>query len=114
MSKKKRMQKIARERMHWLFELAEQEFEEHPERSNRYIELALKIGKRYNESIPQELKKNYCKECHSFLKQGENAKIRVKGKMLKVSCEECGAVKKISAVKGVKKAQRKDQGKKRK
>lgn len=114
MSKREIVQKIARERIYRLFELAEEEFKEHPERSNRYIELALRIGKKCNVSVPQELKKNYCKKCHSFLKAGLNAKIRVSGSILKITCLKCNATKKISAVRKERKASRTNQGRKRK
>jgi len=40
--------KIARERIEILFKIAERKLEGHPERSRRYIELARKIGLRYN------------------------------------------------------------------
>ena len=41
------MLEIAEERMDILFSQAEKEFNEHPERSHRYVELARKISKKY-------------------------------------------------------------------
>ena len=96
--------RIALERIYRLFELAGVEFVRHPERSNRYVQLALKIGKRCNVPVPHELKRNYCKKCHAFLKEGANAKIRVSGGILKITCTGCGVTKKISAVRNGKKA----------
>jgi len=108
------VQGIALERVYRLFELAGVEFKAHPERSDRYVELALKIGKRCNVSVPQELKKNYCKKCFSYLKEGANSKIRVGGGILKITCAKCGATKKISAVKKAKTVLRKAKASKRK
>jgi len=53
-------QKIARERIQILFSLAEKEIKKHPERSRRYIELARKLGLRYNVRLPRELKRKFC------------------------------------------------------
>ena len=47
------MIEIAQERMNILFNRAEKEYKEHPERSHRYVELARKISKKYNAKIPQ-------------------------------------------------------------
>lgn len=83
------IEQISLERMHRLFELAEYEFEKHPERSQRYVQLAQKIGTRNKVKIPFELKKQFCKNCGSFLKIGKNGKLRVKGTALKITCNEC-------------------------
>jgi RNase P subunit RPR2 len=40
------MIEIAQERMDILFNRAEKEYKEHPERSHRYVELARKISKK--------------------------------------------------------------------
>jgi len=94
-SKKSRVQEIALERIYRLFELAEKELsKENCGRSKRYVELALKIRDRNRARMPVELKAKYCKKCRAFLKAGKNAKVRVSGKMVVVSCLECGAVKK--------------------
>ncbi len=114
MNKRTVIQGIALARIHRLFELAEKEFPNHPERSNRYVELALRIGKKCNVAMPQELKKSYCKKCHCFLKEGVNSKVRVSGSILKITCLECNSTKKISAVKRGRKPGKKEKAKKRK
>ncbi len=93
--KKLILQKIALERIYRLFELAEKMFEKKPELSKRYIELARKIGMRYNVSIPFELKQKFCKRCNAFLKPGVNAKIRISKHIVKVTCLECNYTRKI-------------------
>jgi ribonuclease P protein subunit RPR2 len=84
-------QKIARERIQILFYLAEKELDKHPERSRRYIELARKIGMRYNIRLPKELKRKFCKSCNSLLIPGRTAKVRLerKRKTIAIYCLKC-------------------------
>lgn len=91
------VRRIALERIYRLFELAEKNMEKHPERSKRYIELALKIGKRCKVSIPSELKRHFCKKCGAFLKAGVNSKMRIAKHIVKVTCLNCGYTRKIRA-----------------
>ena len=87
-------QDIARERISILFGLAEKEFKEHRERSQRYIQLARKIGMRYNVKIPENLKGSFCKNCNSYLKPGVNCRIRTNPaqKAIIIKCLECGKI----------------------
>jgi len=84
--------RIAKERIKILFDLAEKEFEEYPERSRRYIELARKIGLRYNIRLPKELKRKFCKNCNSLLIPGKSCSVRLVSRMrvVKVRCLNCG------------------------
>ena len=83
---------IAKERISILFNLAEKMFKENKKYSNRYVELARKIGMRYNVKIPKELKRKFCKHCKSYLVSGVNSVHRTnpKEKAVEVSCKECG------------------------
>lgn len=85
-------QKIAKERIAILFDLAEKEFEKHPERSKRYVELARKIGLRYNVRFPKQLKRRFCKNCNSLLIPGKSSLVRVSRKNLIVKCLSCNKV----------------------
>jgi ribonuclease P protein subunit RPR2 len=85
-------QKIARERIQILFDLAEKELRKHPERSRRYVELARKIGLRYNIRLPRELKRKFCKNCNSLLKPGLTSTIRLEKKMLSIKCTFCNKI----------------------
>jgi ribonuclease P protein subunit RPR2 len=84
-------QKIAKERIQILLSLAEKEFKKHAERSKRYVELARKIGLRYNVRIPKELKRKFCKNCNSLLIPGITSKVRLdsKRKSLSIKCLKC-------------------------
>ena len=82
------------ERIIILFKQAEEAFSDHPERSNRYVEMALRISMRYNVRIPADLKKRYCKACKAYLVPGRNSIVRT-GKTQRsvlTTCSECGHV----------------------
>jgi ribonuclease P protein subunit RPR2 len=85
-------QKIARERIKILFDLAEKELRQHPERSRRYVELARKIGLRYNVRLPKELKRKFCKNCNTLLKPGLTCSIRIQNKMITIKCKNCNKI----------------------
>lgn len=86
------MRKIAKERIEILFRQAEKEFPEHKERSNRYVELARKIGMRYKVRIPKKLKRKFCNNCYSYIKPGVNCSVRLDSEENTVvwKCKECG------------------------
>jgi len=86
--------RIAKERIRILFELAEKEFKAHPERSRRYIQLARKIGLRYNVRLSKELKRKFCKNCNSLLIPGFSSRVRIKSKekIVEVECLNCGKI----------------------
>jgi ribonuclease P protein subunit RPR2 len=86
--------RIAGERIRMLFELAEKEFKKHPERSKRYVELARKIGMRYNVRLTKGMKMRFCSKCLSFLKPGVNCRVRTRKDKLSVvvTCLGCGHV----------------------
>lgn len=78
--------KIARERIQILFDEAEKA---DPKLARRYVELARKIGMRYNVRIPRDLKRKYCKHCHAFLRFGANAKHSVRKGVVTIKCFSC-------------------------
>jgi len=84
--------KIAEERIQILFDLAEKEFKKYPERSSRYVELARKIGLRYNIRLPKETKRKFCKNCNTLLKPGLTSKIRFQNKTLTIKCVVCNKI----------------------
>ena len=86
--------KIAKERIKILFELAEKEFKKHPERSKRYIQLARKIGLRYNIRLTKEQKRKFCKNCNSLLLPGVSCKVRLdkNKKTVSIKCLNCNKI----------------------
>jgi ribonuclease P protein subunit RPR2 len=86
-------QDIAKERIQVLFDLAEKEFKKHPERSRRYVQLARKIGLRYNVRLPKEIKRSFCKKCNGLLLPGKSCTVRFVGrKVLTIKCSNCNKI----------------------
>jgi ribonuclease P protein subunit RPR2 len=80
---------IARERIGVLFGQAREAFPEHPERSNRYVELARKIAMRQRVRIDRELRRQYCHHCYAFLVPGSNMRVRVHRGNVVITCQSC-------------------------
>lgn len=83
---------IAEERIHILFEEAAEQFDTHPERSHRYVEIARIIAMKFNLSMPDDLKERFCPECYAYWTPGENVTIRLKDGTKVYTCDECGEV----------------------
>jgi ribonuclease P protein subunit RPR2 len=90
-------QEIAEERMRILMHLAGKEFGPHPERSDRYVQLARKIGMRYNVKMPRELKLMFCPGCGRYIVPGRNCVVRASARTrsMEVKCLECGKVSRM-------------------
>jgi ribonuclease P protein subunit RPR2 len=84
------IQNIAAQRMWRLFELAKREYEKHPDRSERYVQLIRNISMRNRMSIPREIKRSICKHCYAFLVPGSSALYRLKEGYIVISCQHCG------------------------
>ncbi len=89
---------IAKERIEILFEEAEKSLRKHPERSRRYVELARKIGLRYNIRFPKELKRRFCKKCNTLLVPGLTSQTRVHDKVI-IKCLKCDSLYYIRKIK---------------
>ena len=95
MVSRKRCQRIVRERMRILFENAEKRFDDYPELSDRYVEMARNMGMKYNVPLPRYFSRRVCKECGSFLVPGKNCRVRLVSEHRRkaVTCLNCGSVK---------------------
>ena len=90
---KRKQRKVALKRINTLFNEAEKAaLEGNFDRSYRYVELARKIGMRYNVTIPSEFRRRYCKECNSYLFPGKTCRTRVKNGMVVSRCDNCGTI----------------------
>ncbi|MCI4371066.1 MAG: ribonuclease P [Thermoplasmata archaeon] len=88
--------RIAGERMAVLFRLAESEaLRRHALRARRYVELARRIGMRYNVRVPSPFKRSFCKECFAFLLPSVTSRVRIGGGRVIVTCASCGAVQRF-------------------
>jgi ribonuclease P protein subunit RPR2 len=84
--RKEVIRELARERIERLFVLAGEESRK------EYITLARKIGMKYRVRIPKELKMRMCRNCYSYLIFGRNARVRLRGDRMSVTCLNCGKV----------------------
>lgn len=88
--------RIAHERMEVLFGLAEKEaLQGHAARARRYVDLARRLGMRYNVRVPPQFKRRFCKECLAYLVPSLNARVRVGRGRVVVTCLSCGSVQRL-------------------
>jgi len=80
---------LARERIAVLFREAERIFPEHPEYSDRYVEIARKIAMRERVRIDTEFRRRYCHHCYRYLVPGANMRVRVHPGHVAVTCLSC-------------------------
>jgi len=88
------IKKIARARMIYLFQKAQEIFPQNRELSNRYIYLARRYAQRAKIEIPLKWKKRICNNCKKFLYPGINCRTRThshkgKGSHVSLTCFEC-------------------------
>lgn len=96
--KKKRMRLTAKESIEMLFELAEKEYKNNPERAHRYVEIARNISMRTRVRLPRHLKRRVCKKCHHFLMYGDNCRVRTRNTKVVITCLDCGNVMRVPFV----------------
>lgn len=100
---RKKTASIVKERFEVLFTLAEKEALKHNmDRADRYVELARKIGMRYNVPIPAKYKRRFCKHCYSYLLPGVNARVRTGKSKIIIFCENCKKYMRIPFIREVK------------
>jgi ribonuclease P protein subunit RPR2 len=85
------MVRIARERVADLFALAERESQTgRSALANRYVQLARRVGTRYNVRLPPEYRERYCRGCSSYWVEGRTVRTRLRrGRRLR-TCLVCG------------------------
>ncbi|MEM4311313.1 MAG: RNase P subunit [Nitrososphaerales archaeon] len=57
--------------------------------AKKQAELARRIQLRFNLRLPFELKRFFCHSCKQFLVFGVNSRIRIRSKILTVTCLNC-------------------------
>jgi len=86
---KQEQKKIALDRIKKLFEEAKGVFSENKALANRYVQLARTISMKAKVKIPSELKRRYCKYCHTYLVPGVNSRVRTREGKVVIACLEC-------------------------
>lgn len=89
MGKPRWQEQIAEERIEILFDEAENAVPDHPERADRYVEIARTIAMKFNLSLPTELREKVCRSCYAYLSP-DRKQVRVEGGERRVTCRECG------------------------
>jgi len=91
--KKGQERRIAGERIEALFALAEEEaLRANFARADRYVELARRIGMRYNVRLSSAFKRRVCKGCHAYLLPPKTARVRIGDSRVVTTCLKCGTV----------------------
>jgi ribonuclease P protein subunit RPR2 len=81
---------IPRERIERLQALARRAVEEcREERARRYVRRARRIAERHRLALPREFDRFTCDGCDSYLRPGKNARVRLQGGHVVVTCD-CG------------------------
>jgi ribonuclease P protein subunit RPR2 len=87
------MTRIAGERIHRLFALAEAEARRRASGlPNRYVALARRIGTRYNVRVPAEYRELYCRRCSIYWVEGRTVRTRLRAGRRSRTCLGCGSV----------------------
>lgn len=85
------MVRISRERIADLFALAEKaSTTDHPELADRYVQLARRIGMRYNIRFMPEYRELYCRGCSKFWVEGRTVRTRFRHGLRVRTCLACG------------------------
>jgi ribonuclease P protein subunit RPR2 len=95
------MVRIARERIADLFALAEREAERPDGRlADRYVQLARRVGTRYNVRLPAEYRELYCRRCSTYWVEGRTVRTRVRTGRRVRTCLRCGRVRRVLTAAG--------------
>ncbi len=85
---------LARQRINWLLDLADQIHSVEPQLADRYVQLAMKIAKKARIHYPPRLKARACRRCGAYLAPGITAQVRITSdggtKYIVVKCLKCG------------------------
>ena len=81
-------EELARERIEILFEQAAEMAKDHPERADRYVEIARNIAMKLSFPIPKKYQRRYCPNCYTY-HTADRTRTRLKDGTKVVTCLEC-------------------------
>ena len=87
--KSRELQKIAKMRINFLFQLANEVFKENSKLSDKYVKIARRIAMKYKIRLTSELKKRFCKHCYKYLVPSVNCRVRLHKHRLIYYCLSC-------------------------
>jgi len=85
--------RIAMQRIHTLFRLANETLHEDPSLAQRYVDAARKIAMAAKIRLPTEYRRQICRYCKSFILPGVNCRVRIKQRRephVVITCLKCG------------------------
>ena len=83
--------RIALERINTLMRLAEEQIQENPDRSRRYVAVARAISTRCKVRIPH-LRRKVCRRCNTLIIPGKTFRVRIRKGRAIYTCIHCGSV----------------------
>ena len=96
------MREVARARMIILFTFAQSAVEEGDlQHANRYVQLACRVGTRYNVRIPPSFRDRFCRRCLGYFHEGATVRTRIRSGRRIRTCLSCGAIRRRPIPKAV-------------
>ena len=95
MKNKQGVKIMAEDRVNGLFNMASDEFSKYPERSHRYVRIALKLIAKSGINVPKKFRRNYCRKCKKYLSSGVNSSFRTRKGKLIIRCFTCKNFRRI-------------------
>lgn len=84
---------IARERIVLLMEQADRAaLAGKMDLADRYVDMARRVGMRYNVRFPLMYRRRFCKGCYRYLQPGSTSRIRMNRGRVVTTCLRCGHV----------------------
>jgi len=84
---------VARERIELLMGQAEKAaLSGSMDLADRYVEMARRVGMRYNVRIPRAHRRKFCRRCHGFMLPGSTSRTRLSRGRVVHTCLRCGHV----------------------
>ncbi len=62
------------------------------DRANRYVEMARKMGMRYNVPLPSSFRRRVCNRCYSYMLPSSTCRVRLNRGKLVTRCCACGSI----------------------
>lgn len=87
--KSQHQQKIADNRIKFLFQSAKEIFKENSALADKYVKIARRVAMKNKIKISSSLKKKFCKNCHRYLVPSLNCRVRLHKHRLIYYCLEC-------------------------
>jgi len=87
------IKRIARQRVHTLFQLAIETYKENPQLAQRYVDIARRVAMAAKLRLPAEYRRLVCRHCKSFILPGASSRVRIKQHRephVVITCLKCG------------------------